>query len=348
MPSKSGTSGAANLDFDPSMRVILIYGKDSLQITETTRRVIETFQKHHGEVERFDYDGETAQLADVLDELRSYGLIQRHKIVVVDNTDKFIGGEEKQHYRRALENYVKEPVDSATLVLRADTWRPGNIDKLIRKVGTICKIEPPNEASSVTWCIDRARERYEAAIDPDAAQLLVTLIGADLARLDMELSKVAAYAGDKRAISRRDVMDLVGMSREDKAWALQQPLAAGDPGGALRMLRELMDISRQPTELITWAICDLLRKLHTASQLVQQGVNTGAIIGKLKLFGESKDAIMTAARRCEPARFAAMLDLAVRTDQRNKSGTGDPIRSLEALTLQIADSMAAAGPRGRR
>jgi DNA polymerase III subunit delta len=331
----------AKFTVDPSMRVIVLYGQDPFQITEFTRQAIEVFEKEHGEIERFDFDGEEAELADVLDELRSYGLAQRYKMVVLDKADKFIGGEDRKRFRTAMENYARQPVDSATLIMRAEGWRTGNLDKYVKKVGMIHKVEPPSESRAVGWCRKRAMKEYETEIEPDAAELLVTLVGADLSRLDMEIGKLAAYVAGERPIARREVMDIVGMSREDKVWALQQPIAAGDAAGALTMLREMMEISRQPQELITWSICDLLRKLHAAAQLFKQGADRNSVMKGIGLqhWMDSTSMILGTASRHEPAKLAALLDLAIRTDQHNKSGQGEPIRSLEALTLRIADSM---------
>jgi len=336
----SKSTATSPFSVKPSMRVILLIGQDPYLITTRTKQAIEVFQEAHGEVERFDFDGAECELADVLDELRSYGLAQRYKIVVLDKADTFVTGEERKRQRAALENYASHPVDSATLIMRAETWHPSNLDKIIKKAGLVHKVQPPNESRAVKWCRDRAMKEYETELEPDAAELLVTLIGADLARLDTEVAKLSAYVADeKRSIAREDVTNLVGMSREDKVWSLQRPIAAGDAAAAVTILRELMDISRQPLELITWSICDLLRKLHTASRLFQQGVNGGQIARQLKLWGDSQRLVLSAAQRFDPACFAALLDLAIRTDQHNKSGQREPVRSLEALTLRIADSM---------
>ena len=40
-------------------------------------------EAEHGEVDTIQFDGQKASLADVLDELRSLALLQRHKLVVV-------------------------------------------------------------------------------------------------------------------------------------------------------------------------------------------------------------------------------------------------------------------------
>lgn len=338
------------------MRIIVLHGKEPFLLTERTRQLAEALREAYGEIEQFSFDGETTTIADVLDELRSYGLIQRHKLVILEKADEFLAEKDPPRSgagtraRRLLEQYAESPMPEATLLMRADTWRPGKLDKLIAKAGGVFKIEPPTLEKAMSWCDARVRKRYDTTIEPAASERLVALIGADLGRLDTELAKLAAFAGPGRAITSADVAELVGLSREEKAWAIQSAVTSGDVRRALVLLHELLDISRQPQELVTWSMCDVLRKLHAASQMLRQGVPEGAIRSQLRLFGDSQGTIMALARANEPAIFARLFDRAIRTDQGNKSGLGEPVRSLEALTVTLADSMShrSAGQSSRR
>src|SRR3954465_14483625 len=68
------------------------------------------------DAQRIDVDGERAELAEVLDELRSFAMFGGSKAVVVTNGDDFI-----TKFREQLERYCENPSDSATLVLRVDS-----------------------------------------------------------------------------------------------------------------------------------------------------------------------------------------------------------------------------------
>src|SRR5277367_5760317 len=86
------------------------------------------------DAQRVDADGETAELADVLDELRSFAMFGGGgKVVAVRNGDEFVS-----RFREQLEDYVAKPSDSATLVLRLESL-PSNqrIYKAISKMGKI-------------------------------------------------------------------------------------------------------------------------------------------------------------------------------------------------------------------
>jgi len=346
--AKRGTTTAKSKPLDASMRVVLLRGPELFLHAEYTRRLVELLRKEHGEIEQFRFDGDNVTLAEVLDELRTYGLMQHHKLVILDNADQFLankkkgdeeGKEEASPNRAAMERYVDAPVDNATLLLRAETWRPGKIDKLIEKVGTIQKCEPLSPSETAHNAVGRAEREYQVTLSPQAAALLVDRIGTNLARVDAEIARLASYVGDNGSITPQIIRDLVEPSREEMAWVIQEAVLMGEPGHALTRLTELLEISRQPKELIAWSLSDLLRKLYHASRMTKAGAHSSAVSRELRLWGPAAQMILSAARRIEPSRFAQLLHESMASDWRMKTGQRDPIRTLEGLVVRVADSI---------
>lgn len=324
------------------MRIVVLAGREAFLQQEAAARLAEVLTAEHGDVARFSLDGETAELADVLDELRSYALFEPHKLVVLDAADKFLKGEER---RRPMEAYAEKPAEHATLLMRADTWRPGRFDKLVARVGVVIKCKPLNDREAVQWCIRRCPDRHGLKIEPAAAELLVERIGADLARLDGELAKLVAFSGGGGPVTRDDVVELVGRSREEQAWALQTAIMSGTPAGALGKLRELLEVSRLDTTLVMWAIGDLLRRVHAAGRLMRQGAGGQELRRDLRLWGPTGERVLQVARSAEPALIAQLLHEAAETDRRNKSSARNKAqveRNLEALTLRVTDTVGSA------
>jgi hypothetical protein len=75
------------------------------------------------------------------------------------------------------------------------------------------------------------------------------------------------------------------------------------------------------------------------SAAASAGVSTRSLIQSHRLWGATGERIIEVARRSDPGIFARLLDRAVRTDLANKSGLGEPDRNLEALTLQVTDTI---------
>src|SRR3954452_12899214 len=97
--------------------VYAVIGEDSFlkleKLGELMRQLPEGAQ-------RLDVDGERAELADVLDELRSFAMFGGAKIVVMRSADEFI-----TRFREQLENYLAAPSNSSTLVLRVTSLPKG-------------------------------------------------------------------------------------------------------------------------------------------------------------------------------------------------------------------------------
>ncbi len=341
---------AGAIDPNPSMRILVLHGREPYLIGEVSKRYADVLSEHYGTVARFEFDGERVELADLLDELRSLALFEPHKLVILDAADVFLSGGRRgaevetgpktraNPRRRALEAYAQSPLAHASLLMRAETWRPGKLDKIVAKVGAVLKCEPLREADAVRWCVEACTRRHGATIDRSAARLLVERVGTGLGRLDGELAKLVAFAGS-RSIGPDDVRELVGRSREEQAWALQSAIMSGSATQACTKLRELMEISRIEEVLVTWAITDLLRRIHTASQLIRQGQREQNFLQSLRLRWPPGDRILDVARRTEPAPIGELLGEAMKTIQRMRSGVGNPARNLEVLTVRVTDSI---------
>jgi DNA polymerase-3 subunit delta len=335
--AKKPTSSGPRKALDTDCRVVLLIGADSFIAGEHTAVLKEKLLAKHGEMDVLAFDGQNANLADVLDECRSFGLMQQHKMVVVDNADQFV----KEEKRSLVERYAQDPSEGATLVLRATKWHKGKLDEMIEAVGTIVTCDEVDEPTAVNWAVKRAEKRHSAKLDLKAAQALVERVGTELGRIDCELAKLAV-AGDKPGVITTElVAQFVGRSREEEVWGIQSTLVCGDAAQAVAHVRDLIEVSRQPTIMIFWAMTDLARKLHGAARGVRAGVNPFALAGTLKLWGPSKDIILRAAGRIDPNAAAELFDACVKADVRQKTGLGEPERSAEILAMKFAEVCAA-------
>ncbi len=324
-----------------SMRFVILHGKDSFLILERLRRFHEALVTEFGEVGRFDFDGASTPMVDLFDELRTFGLLSAHKLIVLDKADQFVGVEER---RRALERYAEAPMEQATLVLRSETWRPGNLDKLVAKCGAVIKCDPPDSATAIRWCGARGASAHGIELASGAAEALVDRIGNDLARLDTELAKYGAYlateAEGKRRVTTALVSSLTGASREEAAWEIQSAVLAGRPAAAVTKVRELVEVSQAPEQLIIWSLVDLARKLHDAARMLGDGAPEGAVAKQVKLWGPATAPTLAAARALGAGRAAKLFKAAIDLDRRSKSGlAGELPRTLEAFVSGFSASL---------
>jgi DNA polymerase-3 subunit delta len=367
--AKSGTSSVLSAD----TRIALLVGKELFLQTEYTARLRKALIERHGEVDTVRFDGQSTPAADVLDECRSLGLMQQHKLVVVDDADQLIRGGSKKDgdgkkggsrddedeeeeeasesgasTRPMFERYAQAPTEGATLVLRARKFIPGKLGPMIEKVGAIIKCEAESADTARRWVVARAPERHGVEVEPAAAALLVERLGADLGRLDNEVAKLAASIGapvdgkGKKGrlpmVTTEAAAELVGVTREEDMWTIKDALLSGDPEAALHQLHAILDRSGKDQAVpVTWACIDAARQLHSLAQGLRQGKNVFSLAGTLKIWPPARaEAMAAVARKLDPRRAAALLAAAVEADRRTKSGLGDGARTLELLALRFA------------
>src|ERR1700679_2431461 len=105
--------------------VYALVGTDALLQQEAIAAIA---QQLPADAQRVDVDGETAGLADVLDELRSFAMFGGAKVVAVRSADEFVS-----RFREQVEDYVAKPSDSATLILRFNSL-PSN-QRIYKAIG---------------------------------------------------------------------------------------------------------------------------------------------------------------------------------------------------------------------
>ncbi len=304
--------------------VYALVGPDSFMQLQTLATVLGQMPP---DTQRVDLDGERAELADVLDELRSFAMFGGAKLVVVRDADALI-----TRFREQLENYVTNPSNAGTLLLRLNAL-PANqrIYKAIAKTGKIEDCNPPKDV--VRWIADHGRSAHGIALTPDAARLMAELVGNDLGRLDSELAKLALQT-ETGKIDAAAVGNAVSFQREQEMWDMTNELAAGNAALALKRWRQLVQLDPSSEfRAVTW----LGMWLEDVGAVVHGG-NTGKLTWKYK---NKLPQFMKAAGALGKAGHSRALDLLAEIDQQSKSGVGDAATNVERFILQLGTESAA-------
>jgi DNA polymerase-3 subunit delta len=303
--------------------VYALVGDDNYLQLQALAQVL---NKLPADVQRADFDGERAELADVLDELRSFAMFGAAKLVVVRAGDEFL-----TRFRDQLEDYVTSPSSSGTLVLRLSSL-PKNqrIYKAIAKVGEIIECIPPRERDLPKWVASHAKAAHRITLAPDAVALLIDLVGADLGRLDNELAKLALTCDNsKKPLTASEVTGCVAFQREQEIREMTIELASGRPGEALRRWRQLAALdSSAEFRAVTW-IMMWLEDVGT--------VLSGRGIGNLGWkYRDRMDQFLDFARTLGKSGHARAIDRLAEIDKQTKSGVGDAVSNVERFILSLS------------
>jgi len=204
----------------------------------------------------------TAELAEVLDELRTLPFLAPRRAVIVSDADDFVSA-----HRKALENYLQSPSSASSLILIVSSWSASTrLAKLTARIGEVIACSAPQARKLVAWVAKAAGKRGKN-IAPDAAELLIEWCGENLAVLGSELEKLSLYVDERESITGDDVAAVVSATAGPAAFALTNAITAGDTPAALKALAG--SLTRRGDEFVVLGklAWHLRRALAAAQQL---------------------------------------------------------------------------------
>ena len=272
-------------------------------------------------------DGDTAELADALDELQTLSLLGGRRIVIVEDADGFI-----TRYRKRLEQYCADPATGATLILLCRSLpRNTNLYKLIANRGEVIPCAAPRGAQLAPWINRRAHEAYAKGIEPQAVAELRDLVGSSLEALDNELAKLAVYVGARKRITADDVEALVGLHREETVFRVTDAMSAGNAASALEAWQHALATDRAAPDRAIGGLAWAIRRLLEAKQAVAAGVPPESLAGR---FRQNTDAFIRRLNSTTIERLEAQLADLHQADLDTKTGLGDVETAIEAFIVK--------------
>ncbi|MFO0974270.1 MAG: DNA polymerase III subunit delta [Phycisphaerae bacterium] len=311
--------------------VYVIHGDDALLRDEALAEVLADALGPAGDPLAIgEYNGETSELADVLDDLRTPSLLSGPRVVLVRAADAFVTA-----HRARLESYLESPGGGGTLILLPDSWpKSTRLAKLVARIGREIECDAPSFNDLPAWLATRARAAHRCTLEPDAARRLIELVGNGCARLDTELSKLATFVLPRERIAREDVETLVGAQREEKVFGICDALAARDARGALALWHQVLASDRDASFRAIGGLAWTVRRMATARRLVDQGMPAAAAVRQVGMYGN------TALLASRITRFSAdswegILRRLLRIDVGAKSGLADVEAAVETLIVEL-------------
>lgn len=223
------------------------------------------------------FEGPRAELAEVLDEVRTLSLLGDARVVLVDEADAFITAN-----RKALEDYCQHPSDAGVLILLCKSM-PKNtkLYKIIAKDGKVITTDTPSGRRVVPWIVDRAQNAYGKSMTQAAAASLREHAGDSVGELDAELAKLSAYVGQRQCIEPADIDALVGHHREEKVFAVTDAIANGDTASALEHWEQVLATDRAAPGRAIAGLAWGVRRLLDARRELDRGASLHTLARRL-------------------------------------------------------------------
>jgi len=240
-----------------------------------------------------EHDLSEVTLAEVLDDARSLSLFAADRVIRVTNAEAALPrgraaaaeddgeGESRGSCDAGmLVSYLKDPTPGTILVFEATRYDFEGDDK--RKIERVAKFYSviPDVVELRRLAAHEARREADSLagraglhLDADALDLLVEALAADLARIAVEIEKIALYAGSRK-IGVDDIAALVPDARASSVFALVNALARRDRARAL----EILDTLTREGEYLPLALAFLSTQFRMALVAREAGLKSAGQI----------------------------------------------------------------------
>lgn len=313
--------------------IFVIHGIESvLRSRALSRLVDEVVGGEKDALGYSEYEGDSVDLAEVLDDVRTGSLLGGGKLVVVSDADSFVTANRSQ-----LEDFLEQPPTTASLALVVKSW-PSNtrLAKKVAQIGESFNCERPKAGRVAQILAQEARTEFDKTLSPGAAHRLHEFVGDDLTQLFSELAKVCTYVGARPKIEANDVEDVCTSWQSENIFQITDAIADGDAARALRSWRQLnaLDAAAQFRALggLGWGF----RKLLQGRAMFDQGVPARRIMSDLRVFRDARD-FERRLNRFTTAKLRSCLNRLLEADYASKTGLGDVARHIEKLIVGVAE-----------
>lgn len=222
------------------------------------------------------YSGEI-DVSTILNKLYTPPLLSKKRVVILKDIHKL-----NEYERRAILKYIDSPSPTTCLILTTQ-----KIDLQKKFFKTICeKVKSEDFRKTSTHSRKMAIGNYAMGlnlkIEDGAVELLEEYLGPNLTAITNEIKKLQSYVGDKDTITESDVKAIVGESKIEDIFKLQDSVGERKSREAIESLNNLLQWGEKPLSILLRLGTFFLHLLEVKS-LLQKGYTPPGILNKLHL-----------------------------------------------------------------
>jgi DNA polymerase-3 subunit delta len=337
----------ARLKKGPPPAAVLLVGPEAYE----RRRIRNALAAGFPEDAVTRHDLSEVQLAGVLDDARALSLFSAERLIWVANAEGALprarsddeGADAAAGDPSALAAYLKDPTPGATLVFEAarfdfegeDKRKQDRVRKFYAAISDVVELRrySSHEAHAEAEALAR---RAGLRLEPDALDLLVESLGADMARIAIEIEKLALFAGG-RVVTADDIATLAPEARATTIFALVNALGRRDRARSL----DILDTLTREGEYLPLALAFLSTQFRMALAAREAGLRSPQQIQShfaragAPLWGSRAEQIYQTAGKFTAPQLERALTLIFQADRGLRDARPDDRVVMEQFVLRL-------------
>jgi DNA polymerase-3 subunit delta len=270
----------------PIEHFYFLYGAErfyQVEIIKAIKRQLITDDNCDFNLETFD--AKSSSLNQWIGSVKTLSFLGGTKLVIVRNLHEVFSNQKdlEELNLQTLIDYAKTPLAEACLVITAD-----KVDRRLKLIKTLTELksavccEAPKKDAEIKrlwpWVQARAKESGYS-ISKNAAESLVHRVGDRPGILVQELEKLLVYAGKNKSISESDITEVIGETKQEIVWDLNEALMGKQTERALKLLHNQLDHGVAPEQILgaiskqlrtVWEVKNYQKQRHPANQIAKK------------------------------------------------------------------------------
>ncbi|MEG0472590.1 MAG: DNA polymerase III subunit delta [Solibacillus sp.] len=318
--------------------VYLLVGEESYFVDETIKRLKTALSKDE-ETEVMTFDLNEQPIDFVIDEADTIPFFTERKLIIAKNasflkaTEK--GKEKIEHDVKRLENWLANPSDTAITLFIAPYEKLDErkkVTKLMKEKSVLLRAETPQNNDLNAWIRSEAANNGKA-INEDAIQKLIEMVGPNMLQHQMEIEKMALYLGEEPEISVELVEDLVAKTLEQDAFKMLNAYLNNKQEEALIIYHDLLRQKEEPIKLVG-LLANNIRTMIQVYYLQKKGYHQQQIAKQLKVHPYRVQMVSSQRNRPTDQRLLQALYTLANVDLQLKTTGGNRERHLELFLMK--------------
>lgn len=320
--------------------IYFIYGSENYFIEKVRTEIIRQVADEHRENLTM-YNLEEIPIQEVIQDAETYPFFGERNLIIATNPVFLKSKPDKltfEHDVETLANYIENPVDYSVVVIIAAYEKIDErkkISKTLKKYAEVANCDPIKEKDIQQW-IHNMVEQHDITLDQSVYSIIENELSTNLQILEVELEKLALYAGQGGHITKEIAETLISPTPNSSALRLVDAVIEKNLHRAISIFKELEVMKEDPIALIG-LLAFQFRTILSVKLLKQKGYTQFQIQKQLGLHPYVVKIAMNRERRFQVNKLEKILDEITNTDAIIKQGKVEKDLAFELLLHKIIE-----------
>ena len=248
-----------------------------------------------------------------------------HRVIVLENTGAF---------KNACDfaDEIGNLPDTAVLIFNeSEVDKRSRMFKAVKDCGYVCEMNGLSEDDLSVW-VAQLLNKDSKKISRDDLRLFLERVGTDMENIETEIEKLVCYIGDRKVVTKEDILTVTTEQISGKIFAMTDALGAKNKKLALELYHDLLSVREKPMTVLYLMVrqCNMILQ---AAEMNRQGLDRSTIASKAGMPPFAVGKCLSQAKNFTKAQLLHLITYGTELEEQIKTGRIDERIAVELFLL---------------